>query len=161
MRAMNRELELTLTARNSALAEARNALELSLAELVSVRGTETGGHLLRLQHYSEYLAKEVSNSPAFRGLIDVEFISTLGGCAPLHDIGKVGIPDAILLKPGKLTPEERSVMEQHTVIAAEVLGKVASKHRSALGFMKMATEVARHHHERYDGTGYPGTKEVL
>jgi response regulator RpfG family c-di-GMP phosphodiesterase len=155
MRAVNRELELTLTARDSDLADARNALVLSLAELVATRDTETGGHLLRLQHYCQCLAQESARLPTFCEVIDSEFISLLACCAPLHDIGKVGIPDRILQKPGKLTAEERKIMETHTVIAAEVLQKVARKHSGAIGFLHMAIDVARHHHERFDGTGYP------
>jgi len=159
MRAVNRELEHTLTARNSDLADARNALVLSLAELVATRDTETGGHLKRLQHYSEYLARAAAKLPCFADAIDDEFISLLACCAPLHDIGKVGIPDSILQKPGKLTPEERKVMETHTVIAADVLQKVARQHSGAIGFLHMAIDVARHHHERYDGAGYPDRLE--
>lgn len=155
MRAINRELELTLTARNSDLANARNALVLSLAQLVAIRDSETGGHLLRLQHYCQCLAKEASKLPSFFEVIDSEFISLLVCCAPLHDIGKVGIPDRILQKPGKLTADERTIMETHTVIAAEVLQKVARQHSGAIGFLHMAIDVARHHHERFDGSGYP------
>jgi len=155
MRAMNRELEQTLTARNSDLAEARNALVLSLAELVTTRDSETGGHLQRLQHYCRCLCEAAAQSSTFAVSIDSEFISLLECCAPLHDIGKVGIPDNVLLKPGRFTPDERRIMETHTVIAADILQKVARQHNSALGFLHMAIDVARHHHERYDGTGYP------
>jgi response regulator RpfG family c-di-GMP phosphodiesterase len=155
IRAMNRELEQTLTARNSDLVHARNALVLSLAELVTARDSETGGHLRRLQHFCRCLCEAAAATPTFAAQIDSEFISLLECCAPLHDIGKVGIPDHILQKPGRFTPEERKVMETHTVIAAEVLQKVAHQHSAALGFLHMAIDVARHHHERYDGQGYP------
>jgi putative two-component system response regulator len=155
MRAVNRELEQTLTARNSDLVQARNALVLSLAELVATRDSETGGHLLRLQHYCRCLCDAAAKTPTFAPVIDAEFVSLLECCAPLHDIGKVGIPDHILRKPGKLTADERRIMETHTVIAAEVLHKVARQHGTALGFLHMAIDVARHHHERYDGAGYP------
>jgi response regulator RpfG family c-di-GMP phosphodiesterase len=155
IRAMNRELEQTLTARNSDLVHARNALVLSLAELVAARDRETGGHLRRLQLFCRCLCEAAAATPTFSGQIDAEFISLLECCAPLHDIGKVGIPDHILQKPGRYTPDERKVMETHTVIAAEVLQKVALRHSAALGFLHMAIDVARHHHERYDGHGYP------
>jgi len=155
MRAINRELELTLTARNSDLVQARNALVLSLAELVTTRDSETGGHLQRLQHFCRCLCEAAAGSSTFTGQIDGEFISLLECCAPLHDIGKVGIPDRILQKPGKFTPDERRIMQTHTVIAAQVLKKVAMQHSGALGFLHMAIDVARHHHERFDGQGYP------
>jgi HD-GYP domain-containing protein (c-di-GMP phosphodiesterase class II) len=76
-------------------------------------------------------------------------------CAPLHDIGKVGLPDHILLKEGRLDPEERIIMHSHTIIGADTLKDVAKEHGTALGFLQMAIDVARHHHERYDGKGYP------
>ena len=88
-------------------------------------------------------------------MIDANFIDMVECCAPLHDIGKVGIPDHILLKPGKLTPDERLQMQSHTLIGAETLAEVALKHGTALAFLQMSIEIARHHHERYDGTGYP------
>jgi response regulator RpfG family c-di-GMP phosphodiesterase len=76
-------------------------------------------------------------------------------CAPLHDIGKVGLPDHILLKPGKLDPDERIIMQAHTIIGAETLRTVAQQHGSAMAFLQMAIDIAHYHHERYDGHGYP------
>jgi HD-GYP domain-containing protein (c-di-GMP phosphodiesterase class II) len=76
-------------------------------------------------------------------------------CAPLHDIGKVGLPDHILLKPGKLTADERILMQTHTTIGADTLQNVAKQHPFAAAFLQMAIDIARHHHERYDGKGYP------
>jgi len=73
----------------------------------------------------------------------------------LHDIGKVGIPDHILLKPGKLTSDERLLMQTHTIIGAATLNEVAEHHGAAVVFLQMAAEIARHHHEHFDGTGYP------
>jgi len=152
---VNHELEKGLLARDSDLIHARNALVLALAELVGHRDAETGAHLMRLQHYSRLLAEEARKSPGFAGQIDDNFIKMLECCAPLHDIGKVGVPDHILQKPGKLTEEERQIMQRHTVIAAVTLQKVARTHGFAVAFLQMATEVARHHHERFDGKGYP------
>jgi response regulator RpfG family c-di-GMP phosphodiesterase len=153
--AVNRELEQGLLARDSDLIQARSALVLSLAELVALRDAETGAHLRRLQHYCRSLAEHGAALPAFAGQIDSSFIELLECCAPLHDIGKVGVPDHILLKPGRLTDEERLVMQRHTVIAGETLRKVAQQHGFATAFLQMAVEIARHHHERFDGTGYP------
>jgi putative two-component system response regulator len=152
---VNREMEQGLLARDSDLIQARNTLVLALAELVAQRDSETGAHLLRLQRYCRLLAEEAARLPCFSGQIDPAFIEMLECCAPLHDIGKVGVPDRILLKPGRLTKEERRVMERHTVVAAETLQKVAHTHGFAVAFLHMAMEVARHHHERFDGNGYP------
>ena len=110
---------------------------------------------MRLQRYCRCLAEEASRLPVFAARIDQYFIEMLECCAPLHDIGKGGLPDSILLKPGKLTPEERQVMQTHTTIGADTLAKVARQHGFAQAFLTMAIEIARHHHERYDGTGYP------
>jgi response regulator RpfG family c-di-GMP phosphodiesterase len=153
--AVNHQLELGLSARDSDLVEARNALVLALAELVGYRDAETGAHLMRLQRYSRCLAEEAARVPIFAGLLDTNFIEMLECCAPLHDIGKAGLPDHILLKPGKLTPEERIVMQTHTIIGAATLQKVARQHSFAGAFLQMANEIARHHHERYDSQGYP------
>jgi HD-GYP domain-containing protein (c-di-GMP phosphodiesterase class II) len=76
-------------------------------------------------------------------------------CAPLHDIGKLGLPDHILLKPGKLTPDERILMQTHTTIGADTLKEVAKQHGFARVFLQMAIDITRHHHERFDGMGYP------
>jgi response regulator RpfG family c-di-GMP phosphodiesterase len=153
--AVNAELEGNLTNREGDLVHARNALVLALAKLVEHRDTETGAHLLRLQRYSRCLAEAAADSPTFADQIDQHFIEMLECCTPLHDIGKVALPDHILLKPGKLTPDERVLMQTHTIIGAETLKEVAKHHGSALAFLQMAIDITRHHHERFDGQGYP------
>jgi putative two-component system response regulator len=152
---VNRELERNLTARDSDLKDARGAFVVAMADLVAYRDHETGDHLLRLQRYCEVLAEAAAGFPEFAGQIDAEFIGMLGSCVPLHDIGKAGMPDHILMKPGKLSGEEFEIMKTHTTIGAEILQKVASKHRFARSFLDMATVITRHHHERFDGRGYP------
>ncbi len=152
---VNAELEQNLTARDSDLVDARNALVLALAKLVEHRHSETGTHLMRLQRYTRCLAEEAMTVPGFAGQIDEHFVQMLECCAPLHDIGKVGLPDHILLKPGKLDADERILMQTHTIIGAETLQAVAKQHGSSLVFLHMAIDIARHHHERWDGTGYP------
>ena len=152
---VNSELERNLTARDSDLVHARNALVLALAKLVEHRDTETGAHLMRLQRYCRILGEETAGVPTFADQIDAHFIQMLECCAPLHDIGKVGLPDHILLKPGKLDPDERIIMQSHTIIGADTLQQVAKQHNFAMAFLQMAIDIARHHHERYDGTGYP------
>jgi putative two-component system response regulator len=154
--ALNHELEQGLLARDSDLVKARNALVVGLAELVGHRDAETGAHLMRLQHYCRTLAEEAARGASgVASQIDGHFVDMLVCSAPLHDIGKVGVPDHILQKPGKLTDDERLVMQRHTVIAAATLQKVAKLHGFAVAFLEMAVEVACHHHERFDGNGYP------
>ncbi len=152
---VNHELEQGLSARTGDLVHARNALVLALAKLVEYRDRETGSHLLRMQRYSRLLAEEAARLAPFAGLIDDNFLEMITCCAPLHDIGKVGLPDHILLKPGKLTPEERVLMQAHTIIGADTLRQVARQHGFAVAFLQMAADIARHHHERFDGRGYP------
>jgi response regulator RpfG family c-di-GMP phosphodiesterase len=152
---VNRELEKRITARDSSLIDARNALFLALAKLAECRDRDTGQHLMRIQTFSKRLAEEVQKSPAFAEQVDDAFVDMLTCCAPLHDIGKVGLPDDILHKPGKLEPHERLIMQRHTTIGAETLEQVAEQHGFALTFLLMSIDIARHHHERFDGQGYP------
>ncbi len=152
---LNADLEQTLEARDGELIRARNGLVLALAKLVEHRSAETGSHLLRLQRYCRVLAEEAAAAPAFAPIIDANFIRTLEDCAPLHDIGKAALPDHILNKPGPLEPSERLHMQAHTTIGADTLREVARQHPFATGFLHMAIDIARSHHERWDGTGYP------
>jgi response regulator RpfG family c-di-GMP phosphodiesterase/serine/threonine protein kinase len=153
--AVNAELERNLSARAGDLVHARNGLILALAELAELRTHHGVPHLLRLQRYTRLLAEEASKLPAFAGQIDATFRDMLEACAPLHDIGQVALPDHILQKAGKLDAEERLIMQTHTTIGADILQGVAQRHRTALGFLQMAIDIARNHHESYDGTGYP------
>jgi len=126
-----------------------------LAKLVSYRDSEPGLHLTRLQRFCRILGEEAGQYPTFAGQITPNFVEMLECCAPLHDIGKVGLPDHILMKPGKLDGEERVIMQTHTVIGSDTLKEVAKQHGFALAFLQMAADIARHHHERWDGRGYP------
>jgi response regulator RpfG family c-di-GMP phosphodiesterase len=152
---LNGELEQAVEARDGELIRARNGLVLALAKLVEHRSAETGSHLLRLQRYCRVLAEEAAAVPAFAPLLDANFIRTLEDCAPLHDIGKAALPDHILNKPGPLDTNERLVMQTHTTIGGDTLREVARQHPFATGFLHMAIDIARHHHERWDGGGYP------
>ncbi len=153
--ALNSELELAVEARDGELIRARNGLVLALAKLVEHRSAETGSHLLRLQRYCRVLAEEAATVPAFAPLVDANFIRTLEDCAPLHDIGKAALPDHILNKPGPLEASERLHMQAHTTIGADTIREVARQHPFATGFLHMAIDIARSHHERWDGSGYP------
>jgi response regulator RpfG family c-di-GMP phosphodiesterase/serine/threonine protein kinase len=153
--ACNAELELSLNDRTSDLAEVRLAMVLGLVRLVQLRENDNGRRLERMQRYCRILAEEAAGMTTFQGQLDQPFIDMLACCAPLHDIGKVGLPDHILLKPGKLSPEERLLMQSHTTMAAETLSELAQRYGAARPFLQMAGDIIRHHHERYDGTGYP------
>jgi response regulator RpfG family c-di-GMP phosphodiesterase len=126
-----------------------------MAKMAELRGQETGAHLLRMQNYVRVLAEEAMGLPAFSPCMDDAFVRMLERCVLLHDIGKVAIPDHILLKPAKLDAEERSIMEAHTLLGANLLEAVARQHGACLAFLNMAIDIVRHHHERYDGNGYP------
>ena len=123
------------------LVQIRNSLVLALSKLVEYRDSESGQHLIRMQRYCERLAEEAAKSPPFQQQIDANFIDLLECCSPLHDIGKVGIPDHILLKPGKLSPDERMIMQSHTIIGAETLREVAEHHGTAVAFLQMAGDI--------------------
>lgn len=153
--ACNRQLEENLLARDSDLVQVRNALVLGLTDLVLRREAENVNHVLRLQRFCRVLAEEATGVPSLADQIDQNFIGMLECCAPLHDIGKVALPDCLLTKAGSFDVEERLMMQTHTVIGAETLQNVAKRHGSAVPFLQMAIEIARHHHERYDGQGYP------
>jgi response regulator RpfG family c-di-GMP phosphodiesterase len=153
--ASNRELEQNLNARDASLIQARNSLVLALTKLVEYRDSETGQHLSRMQQYSRQLAEEAAKSPPFDEQIDANFIDLLVACVPLHDIGKVIVPDHILLKPGKLDSTERIIVQRHTVVGREALAAITMQPGLSPAFLQMAIDIASHHHERYDGKGYP------
>jgi putative two-component system response regulator len=149
----SRSLE-ALAARASEIAATRDVAVFALAKLAESRDPETGEHLERLRSYSQILAEELGRHGPYRDQIDDHFLEALYRSSPLHDIGKVGIPDAILRKPGKLTPAEFDIMKHHTTIGAEALEQ-AMHLTGCGGFLAMAVDIARFHHERFDGTGYP------
>ncbi|MDO6687989.1 MULTISPECIES: HD-GYP domain-containing protein [unclassified Agarivorans] len=128
----------------------------SLASLAETRDNETGAHILRTQYYVKALAEELKHQPGFVELLTEQNIELIYKSAPLHDIGKVGIPDAILLKPGKLDDEQWLVMRQHPQIGANALAE-AERHFGSedAAFLQFAKEIALSHHEKWDGSGYP------
>jgi response regulator RpfG family c-di-GMP phosphodiesterase len=152
---VNQQLEQNLRVRDGDLVDARNALTLAIAELVAYRGVETSSHLYRIQQYVRTMAQEASTLSFFAGKIDGVFIQMLEGTSPLHDLGMIGLPEYVFLKPGKLSDDERILMRSHTTVGADILQKVARKHRFAATFLQMAIDITRHHHERWDGKGYP------
>jgi putative two-component system response regulator len=134
--------------------ESRDVLLFALAKLTESRDNDTGMHLDRMREYCAILAREMSTWDQYREELDGEYIQLLYLTSPLHDIGKVGIPDAILQKPGRLTPEEFEIMKTHTTIGGETLQAVTAAHPEAR-YLAMARDIAFTHHERWDGTGYP------
>lgn len=132
----------------------RDATILTLASLAEARDNETGAHILRTQRYVRALAKKLQNHPRFREELDDATIELMYKSAPLHDIGKVGIPDRILLKPGKLTDEEFAIMKQHAEIGARALN-ISESQLGENSFLDLAREIALAHHEKWDGSGYP------
>lgn len=134
--------------------ETREALIFSLAKLAESRDSETGHHIERVQCYSRCLAEQLATLPEYAETISPQYIQLIFQTSPLHDIGKVGIPDAILLKPGKLTDDEFSSIKEHPVIGAETLRGAIQRSPEA-SFLRMAHDIALSHHEKFDGSGYP------
>ncbi len=126
----------------------------SLASLAETRDPETGGHILRTQRYVRALAQQMATLPQYRDILTDDIIDLLYKSAPLHDIGKVGVADSILLKPGKLTDEEFAEMKNHTVYGRDAL-RVAEEKLGDNSFMQYARQIAYTHHEKWDGSGYP------
>jgi putative two-component system response regulator len=127
----------------------------ALARLAETRDNETGHHILRTQEYVRSLSRRAAAHPRFAGQLDDARIALFAKSAPLHDIGKVGIPDEVLLKPGKLDAREWDVMKRHAAIGAQAIARAEDDAHEAVPFLQVAKQIARHHHERWDGTGYP------
>lgn len=136
------------------LVDAHRALIFALANLAETRDPETGSHLYRTRSYCAMLADKLGSHPSYRELVFPGFIDSIYHVSPLHDIGKVAIPDSILLKPGRLTDEEFEVMKGHSKAGAKALEMVLDY--SDQDIFRMASRICMHHHERWDGTGYPG-----
>ena len=135
--------------------ETRDVAIFSMAKLAESRDPETGLHLERVQRYARTLALDLVDHQTGTEKLDGEYARLVYETAPLHDIGKVGIPDAVLLKPGRLTDHEFEIMKTHTSIASETLGAALARYPEAK-FLEMARDIAAGHHEWWDGTGYPG-----
>jgi putative two-component system response regulator len=128
---------------------------LTMASLAETRDNETGNHIRRTQHYVKALAIKLRDHPRFAGYFTDHVIDLLFKSAPLHDIGKVGIPDKILLKPGKLTPEEFEIMKTHTTLGRDAIEQAERQLGTPVAFLKLAKEIAYSHQEKWDGSGYP------
>ena len=154
--AVQRKAELDHVALRNAqdLLRTRDAVIFGLAKLAESRDPETGHHLERISLYTTRLATALRPYPAYQRIVTPTFVRLLGISSVLHDIGKVGVEDTVLLKPGKLTTSEYQRMQQHTLVAGDCLKEIEER-LGASNFLQTAREIALHHHERWDGTGYP------
>ncbi len=148
-----KEMEKQVLESNQLLDTSRQAAIFGLARLAECRDDDTGAHLLRLRKYTRLLADEMANNSEYGHLITPAFLNDIDLSSVLHDIGKVGIPDSILQKPGKLTDEEFDRMKRHCEYGGATLS-VAEKGSKSFSFLKMAQDISRYHHEKWDGSGY-------
>jgi len=140
--------------RMESLVRMRDAIIFGLAKLADSRDPETGDHLERMSLYATRLAATLQSHPQYRDAVTPAFVRLIGISSVLHDIGKVGVADAILLKPGPLSDDERSQMQKHAEVGGDCLLQIEQRLGSS-NFLQMAREIALAHHERWDGTGYP------
>ncbi|QYY28837.1 MULTISPECIES: response regulator [Cupriavidus] len=148
-------LEAEVQRRTREITQIEDATIIALAALAETRDNETGNHIRRTQHYVRALARALRDDPRFSAQLDDRTIDLLFKSAPLHDIGKVGIPDRILLKPGKLTAEEFEIMKSHTMLGRDAIADAEAQCGTRNSFLRYAREIAHYHHEKWDGTGYP------
>lgn len=125
----------------------------ALVKASEARDDDTGAHIERTSAYCRLTAERLLAQGIYADLMDKDFADNIGMASPLHDIGKIGIPDAILLKPGKLTPDEFEIMKTHVSIGYETLASVVKLYPEN-GFIRIGSEIARYHHEKWDGSGY-------
>jgi putative two-component system response regulator len=150
----NQALEERVRERTAQLERTQQVTMFSMARLAESRDPETGEHLDRMRRYVREIAIEMGSWPKYDGIIDSGFVEILYYSSPLHDIGKVGIPDQILLKPGKLTVDEFDIMKTHTLVGGDTL-KAADEEAGGNSFLMMGRDIAYFHHEKWDGNGYP------
>jgi putative two-component system response regulator len=151
----NLRLEQEVAARTREIVAVQDATILMMASLAETRDNETGNHIRRTQHYVKVLAQALQPHPRFAAKLTDRTIELLFKSAPLHDIGKVGIPDHILLKPGRFTPEEFEVMKRHPAIGRDAIRHAERQLGLEVEFMRIAKEIAYGHQEKWDGSGYP------
>jgi putative two-component system response regulator len=148
-------LEQEVARRTAEVRAVKDATIVMLASLAETRDNETGNHILRTQHYVRTLAVALQNHPRFADVLTETNIDLLFKSAPLHDIGKVGIPDRILLKPGPLSKEEFEIMKTHTTLGRDAIDMAERRLGRPVAFLEFAKEIAYSHQEKWDGSGYP------
>mgnify|MGYP000158484625 CR=1 FL=1 len=155
LRDKNDYLEQEVAKRTQELAAIQDVTILAMASLAETRDSETGNHIRRTQHYVRALAQRLRLHPRFSAFLTEQNINTLFKSAPLHDIGKVGIPDRILLKSGPLEPQEFEIMKRHTTLGHDAIEHAEKSLGVNVEFLRMAKEIALSHQEKWDGSGYP------
>ena len=151
----NQFLQNEIKKRTEEIVAIQNVTIFAMASLAETRDNETGNHIKRTRTYVKILALKLQNHPKFKDFLTDEMIDTLYKSAPLHDIGKIGIPDYILLKKGKLTVEEFEIMKTHTTLGKEAIEHAENQLGYEVSFLRIAKEIAYSHQEKYDGSGYP------
>jgi len=148
-------LEQEVAARTAEVMAIQDVTILAMASMAETRDSETGNHIRRTQYYVKALAEKVRDNPRFAATLTDPFINLLFKSAPLHDIGKVGIPDRILLKPGKFEPHEFEIMKTHTTLGRDAIEHAERSLGMSMPFLTLAKEIAYSHQEKWDGSGYP------
>ena len=149
-------LEAEVVRRTAEVMAIQDVTIMAMASLAKTRDSDTGNHIRRTQHYVKVLAQHLRKHPRFASVLDDDrYIALLFKSAPLHDIGKVGIPDRILLKPGKLTFEEFEIMKTHTTLGRDAIQAAEEHLGMKVEFLNLAKEIAYGHQEKWDGSGYP------
>lgn len=148
-------LEAEVNRRTQEIAQIQDVTMIAMGSLAETRDNETGNHIRRTQNYIKMLAEKLSVNPKFKNILTQEMINRLYKSAPLHDIGKVGIPDNILKKPAKLSHDEFEIMKRHTVIGRDAILAAEKSVGAQTSFLSLAREIAWSHHEKWDGSGYP------
>ncbi|MBF0568565.1 MAG: two-component system response regulator [Nitrospirae bacterium] len=148
-------LEQEVKRRTEEITAIQDVTILALGSLAETRDSDTGNHIRRTQYYVAALSKHLSANPRFGWFLTSKNIITLFKIAALHDIGKVGIPDKVLLKPGKLDNDEYAIMKTHTVLGKRAIEEAEKRLGIEVEFLRYAKEMAYSHHERWDGAGYP------
>jgi putative two-component system response regulator len=151
----NAFLEQEVARRTREVSAIQDVTILTMASLADIRDTDTPKHIQRVQHYVKALALRLRSHPRYGALLSEHEISLLFRSAPLHDVGKVGIPDRILLKPGDLTAEEQAIMKTHTTEGHDAIDRAEQALGAGAAYLTRAKEIALSHHERWDGSGYP------
>ncbi|MCP2020848.1 HD-GYP domain-containing protein [Pseudomonas laurylsulfatiphila] len=155
LRDQNDFLELEVQRRTREVMAIQDVTIQAMASLAETRDNETGNHIRRTQHYVRLLAELLRDHPRFSQFLNDDSIRQLFRSAPLHDIGKIGIADHILLKPGRFTPEEFEIMKTHTTLGRDAIQRAEDQLGLSVDFLRMAKEIAYSHQEKWDGSGYP------
>lgn len=148
-------LEAEVNKRTREVVAIQDVTILAMASLAETRDSDTGNHIRRTQYYVRALAEHLAQQPKFSAQLSESTIAMLFKSAPLHDIGKVGIPDRILLKPGRFTPEEFERMKTHTTLGRDAIEHAEKQLGMPVEFLSTAKEIALSHQEKWDGSGYP------